>query len=96
MYVIQGDIILQLGLNQILFPLNYAYVQCMSELWCKIQVPAFNTVGGVVETITVLQSVTDRRMHVRTDKGKTICPSPLHGGGIKTRNINDFISLHNI
>ena len=23
-------------------------------------------------------------MYVRTDKGKTICPSPLLGGGIKT------------
>ena len=49
-----------------------------------------------METRTVLQRVTDRRMHVRTDKGKTICPSPLHGGGIKTRNINNFTSLHNI
>ena len=33
----------------------YAHVQCMSELCCKFQIPASNTVGGVAETGTVLQ-----------------------------------------
>ena len=41
------------------------------------QVPASNTLGGVAETRTVFKSVTD----IHTDKGKTICPSPLRGGG---------------
>ena len=44
---------------------------------------ALNTVGGAAETRKVLQSVMDRQMDMRTDKGKTICPSPLRGGGIK-------------
>ena len=46
----------------------YAHVQCMSELCCKFQIPASNTV--VVETLTVLQSVTDMGIN----KGKTIRP----------------------
>ena len=54
----------------------------MSELCCKFQIPASNTVGGVAETKTVLQSVTDvRHMYVCTDKSKTICPSTLRGEG---------------
>ena len=51
----------------------------MSELYFKFQVPASNTLGGVGETRTVLKSLTD----VRMDKGKTICPSPFSGGGLK-------------
>ena len=38
---------------KILFP--NPHVQCMSELWCKFQMPASNTVGGVVETQTVVR-----------------------------------------
>ena len=54
----------------------------MSELSCKFQITASNTVGGVAETKTVLQSVTDvRHMYVCTDKSKTICPSTLRGEG---------------
>ena len=49
----------------------------MSELCCKFQIPALNNVGGVAETIAVVQSVTD----VRTDKVKTTCPSPIRGAG---------------
>ena len=60
----------------------------MSELCYKFQVPASNTLRGVAETRTVLKSVTDVR-YVRTDKGKTICPSPLRGGGIKNATNRD-------
>ena len=38
---------------KILFP--NAHVQCMSELCCKFQMPASNTVGGVAETQTVVR-----------------------------------------
>ena len=38
---------------KILFP--SAHVQCMSELCCKFQMPALNTVGGVAETQTVVR-----------------------------------------
>ena len=51
----------------------------MSERCCKFQKPASNTDEGVAETRKVEYSVTD----VRTDKGKTIWPSPLLGVGIK-------------
>ena len=35
----------------------------------------------------MLQIVTaDRRRYVRMDKGKTICLSPLRGGGLKTQD----------
>ena len=44
--------------------------------------PASNTVGEVAETKTILQSVTYVRTDLRTDKGKTVCPSPLRGEGI--------------
>ena len=50
MYV-QRDIILQKRPeSKFCFP--HAYVQCISELFCKckFQVPASNTVGGAVET----------------------------------------------
>ena len=33
------------------------------------------------------------RMYVRTDKGKTICPSPLRGGGIIRTNIMSEVSF---
>ena len=55
----------------------------MSELCCKFQVPVSNTVGAVAETRTVLQNVPDGWTYIHTDKGKAICPSPLHGGGKK-------------
>ena len=38
---------------KILFP--NAHVQCMSELCCKFQMPAANTVRGVAETQTVVR-----------------------------------------
>ena len=38
---------------KILFP--NAHVQCMSELCCKFQMPASNTVGGTAETQTVVR-----------------------------------------
>ena len=43
MYVIQGDIILQI--SEFCFP--FAQMQCISELCCNFQVPASNTVGEV-------------------------------------------------
>ena len=46
----------------------------MSDLCRKFQVPASNTAGGVVETRTVLQSVTDVRTYVRT--GAELYASP--------------------
>ena len=48
------EIILQLcpG-SKFCFP--YAYVQCMSDLCCNLQIPALNAVGGDAETRTVLQ-----------------------------------------
>ena len=61
----------------------------MSELGCNFQIPASDTIGGVVETRTLLQNVTDGRWKEGrkyvwiVDKGKTICPSPLCGGGHK-------------
>ena len=54
---------------------------CLSSV--MFQIPASNTVGGVAETRTLLQSVTDGRTDVCIHKGKTICPSPLRGGGHK-------------
>ena len=50
--------------------------QCMSELCCKFQMSASNTVG-VVEAQTRLQNVTDVRTRTK------LCLSPLRGGGIK-------------
>ena len=74
MYVIQGHVILQLFESKVCF--LYAHVQCISELCFNFQIPASNTLGGVVETRTVLKRMTDVRMYVvRTDKGKTICHS---------------------
>ena len=59
----------------------------MAELCCKFKIPASNTVGGAEETRTVLKSVTeictDVPIYIQTDKGKTICLSPLRGMGIK-------------
>ena len=51
----------------------------MSELYCKFQIHALYTLGGVAETRTVLRSMTDARADVCTDKGQTICPLPLRG-----------------
>ena len=34
----------------------------MTELCCKFKIPELNTVGGVAETRTLLQSVMDRQM----------------------------------
>ena len=55
----------------------------MSKLCCKFQIPASNIVGGVAETQTRLQSVMDGQTDGWKNKGKTICPSPLRGRGIK-------------
>ena len=55
----------------------------MSEVCLKFQVHASNTVGGLAETRTVLQSVTDGQTDIHTDKGKTICPSHFRSGGIE-------------
>ena len=38
---------------KLVFP--YAYVQCMSDLCCKFQIPTLNTVGGDAETRSLLQ-----------------------------------------
>ena len=54
MYLIPGDIVLKYCPGS-KFCFRYAYVQCMSELCCKLQIPAFNTVGEDAETRTVLQ-----------------------------------------
>ena len=70
-------------LNSAIICFLYAHVQCISELCCKFQIPAFKSVGGVAETRTVVKSVTYVRMYVSTyvpDKGKTICPYPLPSG----------------
>ena len=56
----------------------------MSELYCKCQIPASNTVGGLAETTIVLQSMTNGQMKVRTDKDKTLCPAHIVAGA-KTR-----------
>ena len=52
----------------------------MSELYCKFQISASNTVGGLAETIIVLQSMTNGQMKVRTDKDKTLCPAHIVAG----------------
>ena len=52
----------KMTLIKIMFPL--CNVQCMSELCCKFQIPASITVGGVAETRTVLQSVTDGQTYI--------------------------------
>ena len=60
----------------------------MSELCCKSQIPASSTVGGLAETRTVLRSVTDGQMEVRTDKDKTIRPPHIVAG-----HKNELLSL---
>ena len=50
----------------------------MSELCCKFQLPASNTVG-IADTRRLLLAVTD----VPTGKGKPICLSPFCGVGKK-------------
>ena len=72
-YVIQGDIILQ-KLPGSKFYLPYAHVQCISELYCKFQIPASNTVGGVADTQTVLSVIWSKR----------VCHSRGHNSTIKT------------
>ena len=42
----------------------YAYVQCISELCFKFQVPASNTLGAVAETRIVLQCDMVQNMNV--------------------------------
>ena len=68
-----------------LFPVCTCTV--LSKLCIKLQNPKSNTVGGVAETRTALQSVTYRRTNRCVDKGETtcICPSPLRGGDIRNR-----------
>ena len=67
----------------------------MSELCCKFQMPASHTARGVSEIRTGLQRVTDRRMEVKTDTSKTICPSSLHDDGIIKQLIKITIQLFN-
>ena len=50
----------------------------MSELYCKFQIPASNTVGGLAETTIVLQSMTNGQMKVRTEKGRLVQVSYLN------------------
>ena len=51
----------------------------MSELYCKFQSPASNTVEGIGETRTVLQIVMYRHMY---GLGQNYMPLPtLRGGG---------------
>ena len=52
----------------------------MSELHSKFQVPALNALGGVAGTRTVLKSVTDERMYVRT-RVKLYAPPHFVAGG---------------
>ena len=52
----------------------------MSELCCKIQVPALNTVGGVTETRTVLQSLTEGHTYEGTRKNDILCNENLVAG----------------
>ena len=52
-------------------------------LWCKFQTITLKTVGWVAETWTVIYRVMDRWPHGPITEGKTICPPPLCGGGIK-------------
>ena len=54
MYVVLGDIILQLWPGS-KFCFLYAYAKCMSDLCSNFQTPASNTVGGVRVTPTILQ-----------------------------------------
>ena len=42
-----------MSLNKLFF--LHTHAQCTSELCSKFQIPAYNTVGGVAETRTVLQ-----------------------------------------
>ena len=63
MYVIQGDIILQLCPGS-KFCFLYAQVQCMFELCSKFQIPATNTVEADAETRTVPQSDMVQNMYV--------------------------------
>ena len=58
----------------------------LQGLYCKFHISASNTVGGVVETRTFYKvGWMDGKMEVCMDKGKTICPSPLHGGSINKK-----------
>ena len=54
MYLIKGTLFCNNVLDKILF-FPYAYLQCMSELCFKFQIPIPNTVGRDAETRTVLQ-----------------------------------------
>ena len=38
--------------------------------------------------------MTDVRTFLRTDKGKTTCPSPLRVGGIKKKKEYSFLHIH--
>ena len=78
--VIKRDKILQYQ-NESVWLVLYAHVQCMSELNCKAQISASNTIGGVAETRTVLLSVTD----VYTDKG--LYAPPHFVAGAKERDL---------
>ena len=65
----------------------------MSELYCKFQIPASNTVGGVAETETVLQSVTDGRTYVRI---RVKLYTPPHFMAEHKNHDNRFLQLMNL
>ena len=79
----QGYVTLTIIIQSEFYDLS-THAQSISLLWCKFQTLTLKTVGGVAETWTVLQSVTDGWMDGWMDTWTDRQTHTLPGKGIKT------------